>query len=505
MFRIKKFYLLMLFILFKSVLWGQDKTNFTIDEKILGAELKKIIRTSRTITSYECFEYVKELSSYYYNGRGTGFEGYMKAAKFAADEFRQMGLKPVNENSYFQELYLDVNEIKDPGKLVSYHLIINKKNRYDTVSVEYKVLEDFAPAGYSGSGEIKTKTVFAGYGINCPENGFNDFESIDIKNKTVIFFYGSPPVKDIDWKGKNSTYEKIKYCINNGAKSALIVRNPLGTISNRRTENFPVFYISSDVFKNFLAGTGWRIEQIKDQIKESKKPVAFNLKTEVHIKIKTVLNKNRKTVNVLGLLEGNDDILKEEVVVVGAHLDHIGRWGDLIFHGANDNGSGSAIVMEIAEAFANADFEIKRSLLFILFTGEEMGLIGSRYYVDNPLFELKKTVAMINMDVAGSGSDGIMIVGAKDFLSFNNIFRIYNKKLVHHILKERPLSHNSDHWPFADKGVPSVFLYSMGGKSPYHHPNDIPEYLNPEVMESIGKLVFFVTVDLANRENINLK
>ncbi|MFC1726846.1 M28 family peptidase [candidate division KSB1 bacterium] len=366
-------------------------------------------------------------------------------------------------------------------------------------------MSEFLPNGISGSGDFRAKCVFAGYGINNPGINYNDFESIEIEDKVVLVMDGVPPIENVDWDGRNSTNQKAGYCLNNGAKGIIILRNPIGVVRPFSFKSFPIINANSKVFNNLLSGTGWDVKAIKDKISETSRPLSFDLRSEVYLNVKTEFKKQSPAMNVVGYLEGSDPELKNEVVVVGAHLDHIGKWGDLIFHGANDNGSGSSIVIEIAEAFATAKYKSRRSLLFILFTGEEMGLIGAFHYVANPLFPLEKTVAMVNMDVIGSGYDGIMVVGGQKFKNFQNLFKFYNSWFIHDTIKDRPMSRNSDHWPFASQNIPAVFLYYMGGRSPYHHPGDIPLRLNPDAMESAGRLVFFVVNDIANRKEINLK
>ena len=175
---------------------------------------------------------------------------------------------------------------------------------------------------------------------------------------------------------------------------------------------------------------------------------------------------------------------------------------NLVFWGANDNASGTAAVMEIAEAFCKLDTKPRRSLVFITFTGEEMGLLGSKHYVENPIFPIEKTKAMINLDMVGCGRDGVMVVGGETYPKFAELFERYSDKYIHLPVEKREMSPNSDHAPFNDKGIPSVFLYAMGGGSNWHSTRDKPETLDPEVMESVGRLAFWVIWDLANADTV---
>jgi Zn-dependent M28 family amino/carboxypeptidase len=209
--------------------------------------------------------------------------------------------------------------------------------------------------------------------------------------------------------------------------------------------------------------------------------------------------------NILGYVEGSDPDLKDEFIVIGAHVDHLGEIEGHIFHGANDNASGSSVVMEIAEAFSLLEEAPKRSILFILFTAEEMGLMGSSYYVDNPAIPLSNMKAMINLDMVGSGDDAVMIVGGHSFPGFAQIFDTVSSKYIHVSLKRRWTSANSDHYSFHRAGIPSVFLYALRGVPTYHSSRDRYETLDAEVMERVGRLVFLTVLELANSEKVEFK
>jgi len=240
-------------------------------------------------------------------------------------------------------------------------------------------------------------------------------------------------------------------------------------------------------------------------IRDKQKSESFEIKHRVKLKINSKLIHDCPTMNILGYVEGSDAGLKDEFIVIGAHVDHLGQIEDRIFYGANDNGSGSSVVMEVAEAFTSLENRPKRSILFILFTGEEMGLLGSSYYVRNPEMTLTNIKAMINLDMVGSGDDAIMVVGGKTFPEFAQLFDTLSGTYIHTPIKTRWTSANSDHYPFHHAGIPSVFLYAMNGVPTYHSSADKAETLDPEVMERVGRLVFLTAYQLANRENVEFK
>jgi Zn-dependent M28 family amino/carboxypeptidase len=234
-----------------------------------------------------------------------------------------------------------------------------------------------------------------------------------------------------------------------------------------------------------------------------------------------LLDKNTRQLigsNVLGYVEGIDPNLKNEVVVVTAHYDHLGSRGESIFNGADDNGSGTTTVLEVAESFAQAKAAgagPRRSVLFMLVSGEEKGLLGSQYYAEFPIFPIENTVANVNVDMVGrvdkkyeDNPNYIYVIGS-DRLSteLHEINETANKTYTNLVLDYTYNDDNdpnryyyrSDHYNFAKKGIPAIFYFN-GTHEDYHRPSDTIEKINFEKMEKIGKLVFYTTWELANRE-----
>ena len=200
-----------------------------------------------------------------------------------------------------------------------------------------------------------------------------------------------------------------------------------------------------------------------------------------------------------------DPKLKEECIVLGAHADHVGRIGSLLFPGANDNASGTAVMMEVAEAFAEMGVRPRRSILFMAFAGEEMGLLGSRYYTEHPLFPLEKTRGMINMDMVGLGANRrVLIIGGTRYPALADVIEAVSEEHRYFQIDRWEMTRNSDHYPFHEKGVPSVFLYSTGSASNMHTSRDLPEACDPEYMERMGRMIFWVLWDLANGDAIEM-
>ncbi len=461
------------------------------------------IRAMKSITAAECIDHVNYLASQELAGRSPCDEGYNKAAAYVAENFRNSGLLPfIKDSSFYQEFKVDRNKIGN-GNEFSLELLISSPSGKDTLNLQYSIEEDFLPAGISSPCDITTEVVFAGYGLTSDENNWDDYKKVDVKNKAVMVLGGTPPVKDADFGSLYRVSRKAEFAKNGGATALLVVGKPIGTISGGLS--VPVITISEKAANDILKGSGQNIKSIKEKIKKKQKSLSFKIIHNVKIKVNSELIRNCNTMNVLGYIKGSDPFLKDEFIVVGAHVDHLGEIDGHVFSGANDNGSGTAVVMEVAEAFSLLEEAPKRSVLFIAFTGEEMGLLGSSYFVDNPSMPVSNIKAMINLDMVGSGDDAIMVVGGHTFPEFAQLFDTLAKQYIHVPIKRRWTSSNSDHYPFHNAGVPSVFLYAMRGVPTYHSSKDKTETVDAEVMENVGRLVFMATLRLANQESVSFQ
>jgi Zn-dependent M28 family amino/carboxypeptidase len=205
--------------------------------------------------------------------------------------------------------------------------------------------------------------------------------------------------------------------------------------------------------------------------------------------------------NIVAKVEGSDSELKDEVVIVGAHYDHEGKDNrGRVYGGADDNASGSAAVLELARAFQNLEQKPKRTILFILFTAEEKGLLGARYYVEHPLFPLEKTVALINLDMLGRNDvDQIAVVGKYQYPKLFHIVNEANKKSVNFELNfsVEAFIRNSDHFPFMRKNIPSVF-FNSGMHDQLHTPEDTVDRIITEKVEKAAQLIFLTLWKTAN-------
>ena len=327
--------------------------------------------------------------------------------------------------------------------------------------------------------------------------------------------------------------KKLKAAKKNGVKLVLIIEEDMkGLVSNNRRlmgevaelgdktmEEIPFanhIYISSTIARDIIGKKEKKI--IKSRKRSNKKGKACDVK--VKNKVVVTMTKSVRTLkgkNVVAFIEGTDK--KDEVIVVSAHYDHLGKRGDDIYNGADDNGSGTTTVMELAEAFRLADSGgngPRRSILFMLVTGEEKGLLGSYYYAENPMYDLDKTVANVNIDMVGrvdekytDNPNYIYVIGSDRLSSdLHEINENANKKYAGLTLdyqynaEDDPnrFYYRSDHYNFAKNGIPAIFFFN-GVHADYHRTTDTVDKINFEKMEKVGRLIFHTTWELANRDD----
>jgi len=456
-----------------------------------------------------------------YEGRETGTRGQKLAADYIAGQFRISGIPPLNKNSYFQEFLL--NE-KRPGEITFF-----------IAGREYTANKDF----YSFSGDVKhkklkaNKVLFLGYGIE--DKNYNDYKGADVKNKTILIMSGEPVNKDTlslitKDKSKSSQNDKakIKTANEKGVKTILIVKDNIDKEIERNKsrlaqpnlflkneKNQPsVIYISTQMANELLLGIT-TVDELKNKIATTAQPHKVKVKNKLKIHA-TIEDQLVSAENVLGYIEGAD--LKNELIVISAHYDHLGIKDNKIYNGADDDGSGTTALMELAKAFAKAKEQgrgSRRSILFIAFSGEEKGLLGSSYYTEHPEFPLNKTVCDLNIDMIGridekhgKNANYVYLIGSDKLSSeLHSISESVNKtytglELDYTYNDEKDKNrfyYRSDHYNFAKNGVPVIFYFN-GVHDDYHQPTDDVEKINFEKLKKISTLVFLTAWELANRE-----
>ena len=427
-------------------------------------------------------------------GRDTPSPGLDSAAVFIARSFRDMGMTPVN-GSYFQTFSVCYKNLEDDN-----HLIVSRDGRESI----YEIKTDFIPFDISGDNNVKGELVFAGYGITAPEFQYDDYKDLDVNGKIVLVFRHEPRENDSScrmFNGNEATKysnlkEKVKNAHDHGAIGMLVVTEPLNNkyirprgfpwpllsknlpidampleLCINKNDSIPVVHVGEELIKGIF-GSLDSLKALQQLIDSTLSPHSFGLSlTKVSLKTSVKTIEKYSTKNVVGFLEGADPALNEQIVVIGAHYDHVGVLkkpkpdADSIYNGADDNASGTSGVMAIAKGLSSMKSKPKRSILFILFAGEEKGLFGSSYYVKEPLFPLKNTVAMLNLDMIGRNSpDSLEIIGAIQCPEIAKIIAKENKE-TDFVLLFRKMDGGSDHWNFYKNDIPGIFLW----KKVLHH------------------------------------
>lgn len=501
------------------------------------------VQYAQSITPQDLERHLRVISHDSLEGRDTGSRGQKKAAKYVADFFRSVGLKAIvptadGATSYFQPYALYQ---KSWGEVY----LATEKQRYE-------LQQDFYLNGLLNVlSEEKVPVVFAGYGIEFGK--YDDYTNLNVEGKAVIVLEGEPKDKSgkywlsgddkpSKWSNDNIAWQrKVSLATNKGAKYVLIVSDLKGdefkqqvtkraVMSQRfnrlsmkpyteKTGGNAAFTISRSMALDLLGIKDKKLTKIQKAIIAKGQPPVVGAIAERTVRIKA----ERKddivmTENVMGFLEGTDK--KDEVIVISAHLDHIGISSDgQINNGADDDGSGTVSILELAEAFAKAKAEghgPRRSILFMTVTGEEKGLFGSEFYTSNPVIPLANTVCDLNIDMIGRIDEAhkndpkyVYIIGSDKLSSeLHAIGEAANTKYVNYQLDytfNNPTDPNrfyyrSDHYNFAKNKVPVIF-YFTGVHEDYHRPGDDVEKIMFDKQAKIVQLVFHTAWELSNREN----
>jgi len=486
-----------------------------------------------TITEADMRYLIDTLASNTMAGRETGEPGQRLAADFIAQQFKALGLPEVaDRRSYFQNIYLQRESWTDLALKVEEQEF---KNRTD-----YYV---YAAQNKSRQAEKFKELVFVGYGIE--EGKYNDYAGADVQGKAVIFYNGEPlddkgmslltgttsrSAWALDWK------RKVQLATDKGAAMVFIIDPDLenSVRSNRRqmsgrgwepysqNNTAPVKVLANNMFVSTAVANvlfGKKAEQVTEahdllRKRGDYKPVKVKTNAEVRMVKET---KTLQGSNVIGLIEGTDENLKNEYVVITAHYDHLGEAGGLIYNGADDNASGTSGVIEIARAFAKAKAEgvgPRRSVVCMLVSGEEKGLLGSKFYVDFPIFPLERTVANVNIDMIGrvdsrhaDNPNYIYVIGSNrmstDLHEINEYANAAYTKLELDYKYNDPADPNryyerSDHYNFAERGVPAIFFFN-GTHPDYHKHTDTPDKIDAAAAAKRAQLAFYTAWDIANR------
>jgi hypothetical protein len=487
----------------------------------LGQDRAQLDRALATISPERMLADVRKLSLEF-NGRQTGTEDDLRSAKWVADQFlaARLGLASVpvsaseggaivpGTTSLPTDGFLSIPSkatFLPPTPVLQVSTAHGLRNQ--------QLGTDFLPVLDSPSADIRAPIVFVGYGIIDPSVGMNEYDGIDVNNCVVLFLRGKPN----HYKGTISHADKVRIAYQKGAVAYLTATGPvLSAYEMRRgltgqpsafygltsaSEALPGAWISTTLAEQILAGTDpikpGRLRTVQEELNQapgsrSSRTSCFGILTWETRQLDGFL------VNVVATLPGTDPKMAQEAVVIGAHRDHFGRQGGLLFPGADDNASGTAVILEVARAINSAGLRPKRTILFVSFSGEEQGLLGSRLYLERAPIPLSSTKAMINVDHAGIGN-GRLTVGLSGL----------DKQVALAVGQEADLADRldifgffpgGDHVPFKEAGVPTVTVVSSGAHPHFHQPSDTADTVRPDILRATARYVLAFAWHLGNAE-----
>lgn len=453
-------------------------------------------------------------------GRETATEGQRKAAAYIENHFKTLGLLPGNNSSYQMSYPVFQDSVVNASVEVNGHAFGINKDFFVSMNRAYS------------STLMASEVVFAGYGIS--DSTRDDYKELNTLGKIVMILPGTPPAPantgNTTASSRYDRYNPFAYleaAQKHGAAAILLVQNnfPYRDVTSKgslymngfRKTIYPnTYYISGQVAKAIMGADYEPAVAAMKNGNPALKTYTADIKLQFNKSISQVSSSN-----VIGYIEGTDK--KDEFVFITAHYDHLGKKGDtVIYYGADDDGSGTVAVLELAEAFAKAKAAGKgprRSVVFMAVSGEEKGLWGSSFYSDRPLFPLHKTTVDLNIDMigridptrkTGDSMNYVYVVGDDKLSSdLRPISESVNKKYTKLELDYKfnapddpeRIYYRSDHYNFARKGVPVIFYFN-GIHNDYHRPTDTPDKINYDLLAKRAKFIFFTAWEMANRNEM---
>lgn len=476
-------------------------------------------------------------------GRQSMTQAFRKTTDWVAGQLKKWGLEPAGEDgTYFQEVPIE----REVGHYVGIP-------EFQIGGQKYLVQEgDFAlHASSTAATSVRAEVTFVGYGISAPDEGLDEYADVNVADKVVLVIKGSPSDVETEGKGNGTKDEasdpwedyisdktKIKTAFDKGA-GAVLLYEP--TPSDQRSRwygrrsrqdkdleferKFLVLTVHDRILRAIMKtdpqesvrGFARRFKGIQEDVKQKKvhsEDTGVKVRIKGHDRIETFSKEqgNNTARNVLAKLRGTDPELKRQYVIMGAHLDHVGMRmrNGLIYNGADDNASGSAMVMELARILSKAEFKPKRTIIFACWCGEELGLIGSRHYVKQPCDDvvMDRVVTYFNMDMVGLGDT----IGAPGALNFPSIWEVIKRDQDEDVMAAiRPSTAGpggSDYAPFIQLGIEALALMTgsdfRGDHPDYHQPEDDTDKIDPEILRKTGQFVLQGTMNVAQETKVNL-
>ncbi len=481
--------------------------SFSIEASSQDNTEAKLLEQFHKITSEEMMSWLEKLCSPEYKGRYTGTPEYIAAAEWVAGMLKEWGIKPAgNDGSYFQWFDNPYTLVNDIGSL-SMKIILPDGS---SITKNYTYPEDYYPGMNSGNGEVTAEVVFVGFGVTAPELNYDDYKGIDVKGKIVLVNRDVPHTDP-----RNPEYQLwVKYCyhqyklenaVKHGASGFLYIDGASANPNISYDPSIIVAGIGPTPLSDIFAGQKTTNQELLSQMRKTFKPASFNTKKVITIKANTTRFPDGKGCHVVGIIEGTDPVLKNESIIIGAHLDAVGQAGKTV-NGALDNASGVVDIIGAAKAMALSGIQLKRSVVFVFFGGEENGLFGSKLYADNPALPKEKAVTFINLDMVGNGT-GLSVNASAPYKNLLKYFEDANASYIHRPFRgsaPEPMAYygrpRSDSFNFSSIGYRTMSIGTTGAYKRvwYHLPGDDPDAVTIDIMQDVARMIYIALTGMAN-------
>ncbi|HOW86382.1 MAG TPA: M28 family metallopeptidase [Candidatus Aminicenantes bacterium] len=458
----------------------------------------------------QALDHIKVLAADELQGRMSGQPGYRTAADYAVARFKDWGLEPGGpSDGFFQDLTFLFEQAR-PGA------VFQVMSGRTALSFHYDY--EWAANRGSGSGTFAAGIVFAGYGLSDAAAGYDDYAGLDVNGKLVLACGDSLP-ELADKLGRPITArERILAALAHGARGIILFRSGAGAgdVSpylyrglgpDAYKADFVILNVQKSVVDFIFKHERTELRYHLGRIQQTLQPSSLALAAQGFVRLEMIRDEKRPTMNVLARIPGADKALKDEVVILGAHLDHLGvdMSGD-VFNGADDNASGAAVVLEAARVLRANGFRPRRTVVFALWGAEEFGLLGSEHYAAHPVYPLEKTAAYVNLDMEGHGNGRVLFEGA---YYAPRLWRSVEAGLAAgpalSLQPARGGSGGSDHYPFMTRGVPTAFIGTDGYHFKTNRVGDVFELIAPDVLRSAGEAVVRTIEILASDGTLRLE
>ena len=463
------------------------------------------------ISEKDIVKHIRFLSDDKRAGRYPGTRGSKDVIAYLINQLKSYGVQPAGEGSSFKQTFSILDSVK-----------IGRNNSLKINDRPLNIEKDYIPLWFSGNSSVSAEVVFAGYGINLITDSlvWNDYKDLNVDGKWVMVMRHSPERENPHsvYAPHSDLHKKMIEARDRGAVGIIFISQvedstliPFKYIPGYSKSGIPAIHINNEVADDILNSIGSSRKVVQNKMNSNLKPESFKIsdvKISANVELKNIYS---RAANVIGKIVSRNHKYRDEYIVIGAHFDHLGYGGpgsgslkpdtNAIHNGANDNASGTAGLLELAHKLQNNRQLLKRSVLLIGFDAEEKGLLGSKYFIQNPTVEKSDIVTMINMDMIGKMKDSIVVIGG---VGTSPIFeKILDSLSIDSGLKfefDQAGYGPSDHASFYSEDIPVLFFFTGDYDNNYHLPEDDWQFINLKGERQILSVIHDLVIDISRQD-----